>query len=448
MFSRRQMIMATLAFTAAAISPGRAWTQWGGALDGGALALKPNSPDDQTPALEKALAAAAEQKKPLYLPAGTYRASKVKLPDSVRLVGAGNETRLVLAAPGPLLVAEGGKSIGLAQLVLDGENRVLPGGTALLTAQNVEELDLLSCRVTSSGGHGVALEACGGRVHECVLDNARFAALFARNSLKLSIVDNSVRDCANNGILVWRTASGDDGSLIRGNRIDDIRADSGGSGQNGNAINVFRAGGVIVSDNVIRRCAFSGVRANSTENVQITGNSIRNMGEVGIFVEFGFSGAVVSNNMIDRAASGISLTNFNEGGRLGVVSGNLIRDLFRRPDPESGVETYGAGIAAEADAMLSGNVVEGAAFAGLQLGYGPYLRDVNAVGNLIRESNVGIVVSVVAGAGSATIRSNTVARAAAGAVVGYAWDKPASGDLAVEGTGAFPNVHLSDTTII
>jgi uncharacterized secreted repeat protein (TIGR03808 family) len=447
MLHRRQFV-GSLALASAMVIPSFARAGWGGALDAGAMGLKPNGTDDQTAVLQKALNEATAQGRALFVPPGTYRVAQVRLAANARLMGAGHATRLVLAASGPLLVAQKGAFAGVADLTLDGENRVLPNGSALLTGENVERLELTGCRITSSGGHGVVLENCGGRIAQNTADNARFAAIFARNSTRLSITDNTIRDCANNGILVWRTAPGDDGTLIRGNRIDDIRADSGGSGQNGNAINVFRAGGVIISDNVTRRCAFSGVRVNSTENAQILGNSIRTMGEVGIFVEFGFSGAVVSNNMVEQAATGISLTNFNESGRLGVVSGNLVRDPFRRPDPESGVEGYGIGIAAEADAMLTGNVVEGAPFAGLALGYGPYLRDVSAVGNLVRESAVGIAVSVVAGAGHATVRDNTVARATRGAVVGYAWDKPASGDLAVEGTDRFPNVHLSGTSVI
>ena len=41
---------------------------------------------------------------------------------------------------------------------------------------------------------------------------------------------------------------------------------------------------------------------------------------------------MIANNIVDDAAMGISVTNFNEGGRLAVVQGNLIRNVFFRKD--------------------------------------------------------------------------------------------------------------------
>ena len=44
---------------------------------------------------------------------------------------------------------------------------------------------------------------------------------------------------------------------------------------------------------------------------------------------------MIANNLVDKAATGVSVTNFNEGGRLAVVQGNLIRNLFLRKDAVS-----------------------------------------------------------------------------------------------------------------
>ena len=49
-----------------------------------------------------------------------------------------------------------------------------------------------------------------------------------------------VENAGNNGILIWRSHRADDGTLVADNRIEAIDAKDGGSGQNGNAINVFR----------------------------------------------------------------------------------------------------------------------------------------------------------------------------------------------------------------
>src|SRR3954453_7732979 len=101
------------------------------------------------------------------------------------------------------------------------------------------------------------------------------------------------------------------------------------------------------------------------------------------YVEFGFNGGVVANNLVDGASVGVSITNFNEGGRLATATGNVLRNLFRRPDPDTGAMGQGVGIAVEADAAVTGNVIEGAEFAGLSVGYGPYLRDVLVSGNVV-----------------------------------------------------------------
>jgi len=124
--------------------------------------------------------------------------------------------------------------------------------------------------------------------------------------------------------------------MIIDNRIEHVQNRLGGSGQYGNAINVFRAANVIVRGKRIRDCAFSAVRGNAASNLHIEGNSISNAREVAIYAEFGFEGALIASNDIEGAAIGISVTNFNDGGRLAVVQGNIVRNLLaRRPGATS-----------------------------------------------------------------------------------------------------------------
>ena len=89
--------------------------------------------------------------------------------------------------------------------------------------------------------------------------------------------------------------------MVTDNRIEDIRADAGGDGPYGNAISVFRAGNVIVRGNRIDKCAFSAIRGNSASNIQIAGNICTRLGEVAIYSEFSFEGAVIANNTVDGA---------------------------------------------------------------------------------------------------------------------------------------------------
>ena len=63
---------------------------------------------------------------------------------------------------------------------------------------------------------------------------------------------------------------------------------------------------------------------------------------------------MIANNIVDGAAVGISVTNFDVGGRLAVVQGNLLRNLGP-VGPGQGV-----GLTIEADSVVTGNVIESA----------------------------------------------------------------------------------------
>ncbi len=192
-------------------------------------------------------------------------------------------------------------------------------------------------------------------------------AVLSYNATALRIEGNIVSECGDGGILVYRWSDGPDGTIITGNRISQIAAQSGGTGQNGNGINVFRADNVTISNNKISDCAFSAIRANSASNVQILGNTCHRSGEVALFVEFGFQGAIVSNNLIETAASGISITNFNDGGRLAVCSNNVLRDITGTGPYAQDNPTFGVGISVEADTSVTGNIVEDARVTGIKL---------------------------------------------------------------------------------
>ena len=214
----------------------------------------------------------------------------------------------------------------------------------------------------------------------------------------LIVSRNTIIATNDNGIEILRTAIGDDGTLVLDNRIEDIKAGPGGSGQYGNAINAFRAGNVIVRGNRIRNCDYSAVRGNSASNIQIIGNSVSDVREVALYSEFSFEGAVIAGNTVDGAAIGVSVCNFNEGGRLAVVQGNIIRNLLaKRPIGTAPDDDAGIGIYVEADTSVTGNVIENAPSFGIVAGWGKYLRDVAITGNVIRNAFAGIGVSVRAG---------------------------------------------------
>ncbi|MCB1497922.1 MAG: TIGR03808 family TAT-translocated repetitive protein [Bauldia sp.] len=415
-----------------------------GAVDARARGLTPDIPSNQGRLLQAILQEAAAENRPVFLPPGSYAVSNIVLPSNTRLLGIAGATRLIFAGDGHMINAEGAALVTLDGLVIDGAGLPLAdyveGVVHLVDCGTVRVRD---CDVTASAKNGLALDRCGGRVEANRIIDAKLAAIRAIESTGLTLAGNDVADCGNGGVLVWRWSEGEDGTIVTGNRIARIGAADGGTGENGNGINVFRAHGVIVASNHISDCAFTAVRANAADNVQITGNTCLRSGEVAVFSEFGFSGALIANNIIETAATGISVANFDAGGRMAVVANNIVRDLVDEGPYPADEQGFGVGISVEADVTVSGNVIDGAPRFGLVLGWGPYLRDVAATGNVIRDAPVGIAVSVVEGAGAVLINDNLISGAGQGAIVGMRWAERASGDLALSGAEEFPHVTIA-----
>jgi uncharacterized secreted repeat protein (TIGR03808 family) len=299
------------------------------------------------------------------------------------------------------------------------------------------------CEIVASGGNGIWLENVAGDISGNTVSKTAVTAIVSFDAKGLTVVRNTIQDTNDNGIEILRTSIGDDGTLVADNRIEDIKAGPGGSGQYGNAINAFRAGNVIVRGNRIKNCDYSAVRGNSASNIQITGNSVSDVREVALYSEFAFEGAVIANNTVDGAALGVSVCNFNEGGRLAVVQGNIIRNLLaKRPIGTAPDDDGGIGIYVEADTSVSGNVIENAPSFGIVAGWGKYLRDVAITGNVIRNAFVGVGVSVTPGAGTALVNNNMISDAPRGAVVGLDHARPITPDLTAEGSPHFAQVAV------
>jgi len=376
------------------------------------------------------------------LPPGVYRTGNLTLPAGARLIGCPGATRLLFTGGASLLSAKAADHVALTGLILDGGTRPL-AGRGLVHLIGGRGIRIEHCEIVGSGGDGIALDRTEGEVTRNTIAGVAGAAIFSLDARGLVISANSIRDAGNNGILVWRSQPGDNGTLVLDNRIEDIAARNGGDGPNGNAVNVFRAANVIVRGNRIRNAAFSAVRGNAASNLQVIGNSCSDLKEVALYAEFDFQGALIANNIVDGAMVGVSVTNFNRGGRLAVVQGNLLRNLVPvRPggtDPDDGA---GIGIAIEADSAVAGNVIENAPFAGIYLGWGPYLRDLTVTGNVVRGAGIGIAVSVTAGAGAALIADNLIAQAAHGAIVGMEHHTRVTGDLARSGAERFAQLTI------
>ncbi len=418
---------------------GRDATQYG---------VRPGSPDDQTKALQRAIDETARAEVPLALPPGVYRTGMLRLQNGTQLIAIRGATRLVFTGGASMLEGEGTGHVGLVNITLDGGSIPLPARRGLVHCLGGRDIRITDCEITGSGGNAVWFENVSGDISGNIITNTATTAIVSFDAQGLLVSRNTIQNTNDNGIEILRTTIGDDGTLVADNRIEDIKAGPGGSGQYGNAINAFRAGNVIVRGNRIRNCDYSAVRGNSASNIQITGNSITDVREVALYSEFSFEGAVIANNTVDGAALGVSICNFNEGGRIAVVQGNIIRNLLpKRPIGTAPDDDAGIGIYVEADTSVTGNVIENAPSFGIVAGWGKYLRDVVISGNVIRNSFVGVGVSVTPGAGTVLVNNNMISETPRGAVVGLDHARAITPDLSAEGAQHFAQVVIGTNAV-
>lgn len=450
MVTRRSFLSGLALGAAGAATGARAQTQrvpvldvdLRGSIDAAAHGIRPGAGDRKSKAFAKLLKDAAAKNMPVFLPPGDYVISNLTLPDNTRLTGVPGATRIVYGGDGHLFAADGATRIELANLVIDGANRWLDDTVqGLLNVSAVADVTIENCEIQGSAKSAIYMERSGGRIERSRISGAADHAIHAVESQTLSVTGNHVFDCGNGGILIHRWQAGRDGSIVSGNRIARISATRGGTGQYGNGINIFRADDVMITNNHVSGCAFSAIRANAGSNVQISGNTCLDSGETAIYSEFGFTGAIVNGNLIDGAANGILIVNFNEGGRLATVTGNVVRNLkLDGPYIHDGAG-FGFGIAVEADTVLSGNTVENAPKWGLALGWGPYMRGLVVNGNLVRNSPIGCAVSVVEGAGSALISGNIFEETRTAAIAGFRWNERTTDDLATA-SESYPHLTI------
>lgn len=408
------------------------------------LGVEANGKADQTKALRKALEQAAKTGRTLELAAGSYKVSDLELPTGARLRGAGAATRLLGSGDKPILRTREAGDLVIEGLAFDaGGQGPNSETTGLVMLENCTNVAVSNCRFVQGAGSGLRLHGCSGRIAKNHFSGFGETALFCTDSTGLLITENTLSDCGNGGIRIFRYEKGYDGTLVTQNRISNIRSGSG-NGQNGNGINVFLASNVVVANNVIADCDFSAIRLNTTDNCQVLGNNCQQCREVAIFSEFAFSGSIIANNVVADAATGISITNLDDGGRLAVCAGNVVRDIT--PHSPTNPDTRPVGIFAEADCAVTGNAVDNVPGIGIQAGWGPYLRNVGITGNVVSGTVYGIGVSVADGAGRAHISGNIISGATKKAISGFAWQDERGTDLANE-PDQFKNVTVSGNTV-
>jgi uncharacterized secreted repeat protein (TIGR03808 family) len=312
----RRHLLASLG-AAGVLAPALAYA--GDALYAVDFGVTPGSADDQSKSLQDAIQAAAASGQKLILPPGPIFVTDIAFASRLAIEGTPGSSQLT---------GWNGGSVGAFTSVTDAKvtNVIFAGSTgdaasglrAVLEVASSLAVSFTQCTFIDSPTTGLLITESAVTISDCDFRGHADAAIHALDNQGLLITGNRISDCGNAGIRIWRSQSGSDGSIVSQNRIWNIKATDGGNGQNGNGINVFKADEVIVSDNHIADCAFTAVRLNATNNTQVSGNTCLNSGEVAIFSEFAFSGSVIANNIVDGAAGGISMTNYNEGGHVAI----------------------------------------------------------------------------------------------------------------------------------
>lgn len=396
--------------------------------------LAPGKLKDHTQVLQTALSGGGEVR----LGPGEFRVDRLLVSAPVSLQGVPGQT--ILRSPKGQILDVNSDDVALQGLRFESSS----AAGDLVAAKDCKRLHLESC-IFVGGERGLSLDKCAGRIEGNSFTRQSQTGIFSFDATGLMISGNTIEDIGNNGIQVWRRERGEDGTQVIANRVRRIAAESGGTGQNGNGIVVFRAGNVIVANNRVSDCVYSGIRNNAGSNIVITGNSISRTTEVALFVEFAFQGAVVSNNVIEDVAYGICITNFDVDGRLAVCSGNVIRRVTGAKLP---IDSPAIGIHAEADTIVSNNILEDVKDKAIRLGWGGSNRNLSAIGNTMRNCGVGIAPSVAEGSGNMKIANNTFSGSTIAAVQGFKWTEAATGDLLAAGAQVPAHITLSDNTVI
>jgi uncharacterized secreted repeat protein (TIGR03808 family) len=433
--SRRRLI--GLALATPFVLPFRAYAQ---AEDFG---IAGDTGEDQTNPLQQAMLDAAGSGRVLILPPGKILVDGMTLPSGLVLRGVPGHT-VIASRNGAALRLAGIEDVTIDDIAFRAETAGADDA-GLIEIESATGIRFSRCHFGNGAGSGINAFDAQAAITDCVFAGFGDAAIHSMDSRGLTISGNRIADCGNAGIRIWRGANGVDPTIISNNRIERIDWRGGGSGQNGNGVNVFRADGVIVADNHIADCAFTAVRLNGTRNTQVSGNVCLNSGEVAIFSEFAFSGSVIANNIVDGAAGGISITNLDSGGQLAVCSGNIVRNIAERSQVNPNTTPFG--IYAEAETVISGNTVQNVPGTGYGAGYGPYLRNVVITGNIAQNIAIGIGVSVVDGAGAVHIADNVIAGATRHAIAGLAWNEIVEPDL-LANAGRFANVSMGENRIV
>lgn len=306
--------------------------------------------------------------KVLYTDRWTHATAGVKI-----TLDGGGEIKLRTASDSLIKCNNATATVHVKNLKLNGNGLALTNNSDAIVLADAGHLIVEGCEVYGAGtaasgtsggiasNTGATLQARWNEVHDC-----RGMGIHSQGTGKCDISHNWVHDCGHNAIFVGPNSNGNnsnvlvpsDGFVVAFNQINNIVSDLGGTGQYGNAINVYTMQNGTVMGNQIDDVAWSFIRINHSENVSVIGNRGTGATETGAWAEGPSSGfpckniTFTGNVFTDMGNHGLSVT--NQGGDAIVVTGNTIKNF--------GIalvsSTYGGGIVMEYG-VCTGNRIDG-----------------------------------------------------------------------------------------
>ncbi|MGH6677097.1 MAG: TIGR03808 family TAT-translocated repetitive protein, partial [Xanthobacteraceae bacterium] len=147
-------------------------------IDGASLGLRPDSSEDQSKILQRAIDHATSARAVLRLAPGAYRAGALTLRPHGAIAGVAGATRLVLVAGSPLMSAAASDYIGISGLIFDGAEMPLQGRQGLIDLAHGRSARITDCEIVNAGGNGISLTAIEGEVRGNTV-SASDAAIFS-----------------------------------------------------------------------------------------------------------------------------------------------------------------------------------------------------------------------------------------------------------------------------
>lgn len=335
-------------------------------------------------------------------------AGSFRLPGGIKLIGTPGRSLIRPFTTSKSLAEIDSSDITFEGLTFDAHTSVFSGTQdSLIFVAKAERVNLVNNRFLPSPsgsmqrGNAVWYYDSSGRIQDNDFSDFRNQITVRADSgvnPAISIIGNDLHDnsaAGGNAIAI----SNDGGSVkvdlpavIEANTIENIYASSGSTGQDGNAIDVYLAKHVRVSNNRAQSVAFSCYRSASSDDVTFTANHCSSTGETAAYSEFTSTHNQWLNNYFENAHGAcLNLTNLNVGGEMHTAIGNHM------------VRCGSSGIHAEGNAVVYGNTIDQSGN-GVLIGYGTYGVNVLVKDNLIADTSGGHItqfgIGVEAGASS------------------------------------------------